>query len=360
MRRRSKIRWSASDEEAFTKAVNNFNAKRRRLKAKYDNVEDPEERKKLLGSLPPTAKKHDLRNEIETRTDFKNEIASLKRFTEKGAEELVRVPIAKDNIYITKYQLSEMKRLERKTEAELSRRRKQYLEIEATSGGKGLGYSSDVGMGKAEEHSLKPVKAFVRSQDLPSVMRRFKTLQKMGRHGFWREKDIRYRENYIASLDKFLNGQPGVKKIIDAIRNMEFEDFMLIAKAETGLFEFSYPTEDNIKASLNKLKEIWIDNPKIDELQEARKQKEAKANAEAKARREEARNQKELARREAEMEAILEAEQREQAEREARQQRKVEMLQREFKRKTKAKSYKNVRKRKQKQRKQSRKHNRRR
>lgn len=360
MSRGNKSFWDADSEDKLSKAVNNYNAKIRRLKKKYEKVENPEERKKLLASLPPTAKKSVLKTQIMTKRDLNEEVASLKRFSDKGAEELVKVPIAKNTMYITKYQLKEMKRLEAKTERHMAKRRERYQTTEATSGGKGLGYPATVGMSKAEELSLRHLDAFTRSQDLPSVMRRFKTLQMMGKHSFWKEKDIRYRENYIKSLDQLLNVKPGIQNIINKIRSLELDDFLEIVSSEQGLMEFGYFPFDNVESSYQHLKDVWINNPKLDELEKARAEAKEKARAEAKAKREEAKRQQEQARIEAEIQARIEAEAKAKAEAEERARRKVQAIQREHKRKSKHNSYKNIRKKKQKASRKARKRNRRR
>lgn len=72
-----KIRWRNRDTDELQRVINNFNAKIYRLRRNH-----PE----LIDFLPNTVNKTGLKAQIQTRADFNETIASLKRFSLRGAE----------------------------------------------------------------------------------------------------------------------------------------------------------------------------------------------------------------------------------------------------------------------------------
>ena len=97
MPRRYNIRWSQADEAELKRVVKNFNAKLTRLAKK-----DPQS----AAALPERVSAAQLRDMIETRQDLNRELNALRRFSERGAEELVDIP---DNYYNEKITGSQCK-----------------------------------------------------------------------------------------------------------------------------------------------------------------------------------------------------------------------------------------------------------
>ena len=95
MSRKYNIRWSEADEAELKRVVKNFNAKLTRLANK-----DPQNK----NALPERVSAAQLRDLIETRQDLNRELNALRRFSERGAEELVDVPDNDYNLKITKWQ----------------------------------------------------------------------------------------------------------------------------------------------------------------------------------------------------------------------------------------------------------------
>lgn len=96
MPRVSQIKWRDADKAELAKQVRRFNAKRTRLIKIVPELED---------ILPKKASVNEIRKNVVSRSDFNKQIASLKRFMEKGMEDTVTT---KQGVVTTKYQLREL------------------------------------------------------------------------------------------------------------------------------------------------------------------------------------------------------------------------------------------------------------
>ena len=101
MSKQNRINWRDSDKQELKRAVKNFNAKIKRLEKKNPS------NKNVLPEKVSVAQMQEL---INTRQDLNREINALKRFTKRGAEEIVDVPGTDYNLKITKWQRTEMNR----------------------------------------------------------------------------------------------------------------------------------------------------------------------------------------------------------------------------------------------------------
>ena len=95
MSRKYNIRWSEADDKELKRVVKNFNAKLGRLAKK-----DPENK----DALPERISAAQLKEMIQTRQDLNRELNSLRRFSQKGAEEIIDVPGNYYNLRLTKWQ----------------------------------------------------------------------------------------------------------------------------------------------------------------------------------------------------------------------------------------------------------------
>lgn len=251
MSRKYNIRWSQADEQELRRVVKNYNAKLSRLEKKGADIKN---------ALPEKVSAAQLRDMIETRQDLNRELNALRRFSQKGAEELVNVPDNDYNLKITKWQKEEINR----RVGVINRTRKQRLqkmeETEATQGGKGLGYSAAPMMGKADRVSLSPVKGFTKYMNRADLKKRYRQLLKESQSGFWSARDERTRQNYIkAILQNFSEGD--VADLIKSIESMDIQEFRKKFDSDTGKFETMYPNDqDEYKAALNELESIWMPN----------------------------------------------------------------------------------------------------
>lgn len=272
MPRKYNIRWSEADEAELKRVVKNFNAKLTRLEKK-----DPQNK----SALPERVSAAQLRELIETRQDLNRELNALRRFSERGAEEIVHLPDNDNNLKITKWQKKEMAR----REVIINQKRKKQLErvanIELEDRGKKIGYTKGerdkidisifddpeaykkgrVGMRRIEEIELYPVQAFYPSQNRRDLNKRFKQLQKESMSTYWDARNELMRFNYVREIERNFP-DVFVSDIVDAIRNMDFDEFRKIFEAnDQHKFQYNYPLnlEDQRKYS-TALRAIWIPN----------------------------------------------------------------------------------------------------
>lgn len=243
------IRWKPSDDAELRRVVKNFNAKISRLEKK-----NPHER----AALPERVTVKQLKSLINTRQDLNRELNALRRFSRRGAEEIVTAPYNKYNLKITKWQRSEMQR----RAGIINRRRKKRLDevagIELESRGEKLGYTKGaIGMGKAEEIELSPIRAFTPAMSRADARKKFAALLKESQSNYWHERELRMKANYIKSLEENFN-PADIADVVAEIEDMDFSEFRKIFEAEGGNFELSYPPDaESYQAHLTALKSIW-------------------------------------------------------------------------------------------------------
>lgn len=254
MAKQYNIRWQQDDVEQLKKAVKNFNAKIRRLEKKYP---------KDKNALPEKISVRQMKELIETRQDLKRELNSLARFTKRGSEEFVNVPGNEYNLKITKWQKQEMTRRVGVINRKRKQRLKEIQDIDLTSRGQKLGYKKgQIGMGKAEEVSLKPMNAFTPKMERKDLHFKFKNILKESQSSYWNKRDLILKNNYIKSLEENFNPED-IKEIVKKIDKMDYKQFKKIFDAEGGNFELSYPPDqESYNAYLEGLKAIWIPNKK--------------------------------------------------------------------------------------------------
>ena len=253
MSRKHNIRWQQSDSEDLRKAVKNFNAKISRLEKK-----NPEQK----NALPERVSVRQMKELIDTRQDLKRELNSLRRFTERGSEELVDVPDNDYNLKITKWQKKEMKLMESVANRKRAQRRERISDIDMTSRGEELGYKKgQIGMGKAEQVALDPIKAFTPSMNRRDLEKKYRKLRKESQSTYWDKRDEIMRSNYIKSLTDNFNPED-ISDIIEKIEDMDFEEFLKVFEAEDlSSFELNYPPDSvQYQKYLSGLRAIWIPN----------------------------------------------------------------------------------------------------
>lgn len=252
MSKQYNIRWRESDEQELKRVVRNFNAKIDRLAKK-----DP----KNANTLPEKVRVGQLKELIDTRQDLKRELKSLQRFSKRGSEELVEIPDSQYNIKITAWQKQEMSIRAGLVSRKRKKRKSELEELEVKSRGQELGYKvGQVGMGKADEIALRPIKAFYRTMNRVDVNKRFKSLVKQSQSTYFNRADEQYRKNYINSLLENYNSED-IGDVIQKIEEMSIKDFIALVKSEDPNFEFNYPpNEDEYEQYVNQIKAIWTPN----------------------------------------------------------------------------------------------------
>lgn len=250
MSKRYNIRWKPSDYADIQRAVKNFNAKITRLEKKGV----PEQ------LLPERASAATIRDLIAARQDLNRELNSLKRFTKRGAEEIVDIPNTQYTVKATKWQKEDM---EIRVRA-INRRRKHRLKLiekyEMTSGGEKLGYTrKDFGMGKADQLSLKPIKPFYRTMQQSDLKRRFTHFTKESQSDYFDKKDEQLRFNFIEALERTY-GKEKVQDLVTAISEMSFKEFYKRFQSEPGMMEFAsdVPDDADLEGYLEKTKSAMM------------------------------------------------------------------------------------------------------
>lgn len=246
------IRWRKDDSEALRKAVRNYNAKIDRLAKK-----NPE----IASALPEKTTVRQMKELIDTRQDLNRELNSLRRFSKKGAEELVDVPDSEYNLKITKWQKSEMTRRVAIINRKRSKRLKEISEMEMTSRGESLGYTrGQLGMGRAEEEQLKPMQPFTPKMTRRDLKMKHKAINLQSQSTYFNRKDEQFRRNFIKGLKENFN-ERDIKDVIERIEDMDFKTFYHTFQSEGGNFEFIYPPdEEQYEAYVNSLKATWTPN----------------------------------------------------------------------------------------------------
>lgn len=255
MPRQYSIRWRESDNAELSKAVKNFNAKVRRLAKKNPEIVD---------YLPETVSVRDIKRLIDTRQDLNRELNSLRRFSKRGAEEIVTIPDTDYNLKTTKWQKEDMTR----RVAVINRRRKARLEeisgLEMTDRGQPLGYTrGQFGMGKADEVALSPMKSFTPKMTRTDLKHKHKSIRFHSRDLYFDSKDEQLRRNYIRGLERNYNPED-LKEIIKAIEDMDFKEFYKTWQSDAGQMEWASvrPNSREYDEYVTSLEAIWTPNKK--------------------------------------------------------------------------------------------------
>lgn len=178
MQKRYNIKWRESDEKELAKAVRKFNAKRTRLLKQIPDLEE---------FLPAKISTKEIREQIKTRRDLKNELNSIERFMRKGAEKPI---VTKEGIKTTTY---EKKEIEIKVRGINARR---------TAERKRANVSTEKGtMGTIRENNLRPKQVDI-NKIKKSDWEKFKeSVEKQARDSYFQGKYERYKENFMKGLE---------------------------------------------------------------------------------------------------------------------------------------------------------------
>lgn len=251
MSKQYNIRWTEADAKELARSVKNFNAKVKRLEEKYQGTDV---------IIPERVGVKELKELIGTRRDLQREVKSLQRFTQRGSEEIVKAPNTEDELFMTRWQRTDMNRRASVINRTRKKRLEQVEELEMRSGGDPLGYTvGEFGMGKAEKLALSPTHAFTPKMSKYDVKQKARSLRKHSQSDYFNKADQRLIDNYTNSLVETY-GEEAIKDVLDAIRGMSFNEFYKSFRAEPGAFEFAsdIPDDANREAYLNKIRSTWL------------------------------------------------------------------------------------------------------
>ena len=199
---------------------------------------------------------------ITTRADYNRYIGMLKRFLKEGAEEIVDAPGNQYGTKTTKWHIQEMGRLKGIVNRRKQERLEMFKDIEMASSEGSLGYSlgERFGMGLASRNQLSPTNSFTPSQTQTDVNFKLSSLMKQSKTEYYNEKDELLKNNYIRELERNFNRED-VSDIINAIRNMDNDLFVLKFEAHGDRMEMVYPPErgtPEYKAHVEELRNYWL------------------------------------------------------------------------------------------------------
>ena len=240
-----KIRWRESDKQELRKVLKNFNAKLTRIEKK--NPENAkylpkfwDKEKEVFTNRLSQKQMMDL---IQTRKDFNNEIKALRKFSERGMEEIVPIPgVNKDNTFITIWQKEDMERRGKVVNRNRKRRLKTILETPVKDQGEDTGYThGEARMGNLQTQTLSKIDVFTPAMKLNSLRWKYKGLLYESQHDYYGRRDELLKENYIKGIRTHYDYE-NVKDIIKEIEKMPINQFLEKFYSSDINFEISSPT----------------------------------------------------------------------------------------------------------------------
>lgn len=231
LQRQETIRWKQKDFLTLGRAVANFNKKINEL--------NKEENKNYL---PNVLDYKVVKQGITTRNELKRVINSLRRFNQKGAEELYTT---KEGEQLTNWERKELAIMERRATRRLNQELKELYTTKDENG------FTKAQMGSQRineiESQLKNIKKLeeVKGYDFERLRRR---IQKIGTSDYVMKMSLVYQENIMDNLKKLAENNSEFKKVYDyfeKIKNpIEFFNTIQRSSAVQDFFVW-YETPEN-------------------------------------------------------------------------------------------------------------------
>ena len=265
MSRQYNIKWREQDEKELRRVARNFNAKLNRLvKTHPENANIlPKFWNDKTGEFEQKITMDNLHSMIETRKDYNRIIRMLKRFSERGAEEIVEIPGNEYNTKTTKWMMNEMNRMRGIVNVKRQVRLDDLTNLEMMNASGLLGYTlgQRFGMGLASKNQLSPTKSFTRGQSQKDVYAKWRSLLGESKSKYHEDRDEFLKENYIKELQKNYDVDD-IKEVIDAIKKMDAGMFYLKFEARGDRFESAYPPDrgsEEYWGYVEELQNYWMD-----------------------------------------------------------------------------------------------------
>lgn len=207
------IKWRQQDIDLLRKEIRNFNRKVDRLMKSGS----PE----VKAALPPKLSMKTAKQSISSRSDFNKQIKSIKRFTERGSEQLMKT---KGGVVAPKFEVKELEARVRSINAQRRQALKELGPIEEAN--KPL-------MGRVERAQLRPKKA--PGKISPEGWQAYKeSVMKQSDPNYIKTKNQRYIENYLkGAADIF--GPEKAQQLRDKIDLMDPHKFVQASLLEERL-----------------------------------------------------------------------------------------------------------------------------
>ena len=204
------IRWRDSDIEALKRELDKYNRKIRRLQKQGV----PE----VVRSLPPKMTLKQAKANISYRSEYNNLMKSLKRFTKRGSQKLVKT---RSGVVTTKYEVEDLNARVRSINARRAR--------EAAKMPKEAWEMFDKPrMGRMKDQALKPKQyaGAVSPEDWDAYRR---SVMKQSQPGYERQRMELYKRNYYQSLDNIFDDEEAAfyKELFDEMPIEKFVELSL-------------------------------------------------------------------------------------------------------------------------------------
>ena len=264
MSKQYNIKWREQDEKELRRVVRNFNDKLRRLVKENPENQNilPQFWNKQTQQFESRITAKNLKELIQTRADYNRQLNMLRRFGRRGAEEIIEAPTNEYGARTTKWQKAEMARMAQI----VNRRRRERLEnlenVKMLDSYGELGYTlgQRFGMGLASRNSLNPIKTFTASQTQTDLKQKVRALMRESASNYAKDRDLLLKENFINELRKNYN-EADISDVIERIRSMDDDLFVLKFEARGDKFELAYPPDrgsEEYRNYVSELKGYWL------------------------------------------------------------------------------------------------------
>ena len=264
MSRQSNIKWRIQDERELAQVARDFNRKLNRLIDANPSNKGvlPQFYSPLTQQLESEVSVTTLKSIISSRSDFNRVTRMLKAFLKEGAETIVDAPGNEYDTKTTKWHLQVMNRLATSVNERKKERLDKLKDVEMRLSSEGLGYTigERFGMGTASKLQLSPTRPFTASQSSRDINFKLSSLLKQNKSSYYKEKDIILKENFIREMKRNYY-QGDVRDVIETIRAMDNEKFVLMFEAHGDGMEMVYPAERGTPeylANLEELRSYWM------------------------------------------------------------------------------------------------------
>jgi len=268
------IRWKKSDEEELKRVIRNYNAKINRLAKKNPAMKNALPEKILSRDY------NELKNMIVTRKDFNRELNALKRFSNKGSEDMLiilddgrtvnkdvyeRNPDRYSTTYatpVTRWEKNEINRRVAIINQKRAVEKEKIENIEQLYKGQKLGYKKgDVGMGNNLINALKPINGISRGMNTKDIKAKMRDVRRQSMSGYFDKRTALMRENYIKGLQDHYS-DTDIKDVVEHINELSDEEFLNTFYAEKNAsFEIASPKKANKhieRENLSALRYAWL------------------------------------------------------------------------------------------------------
>jgi hypothetical protein len=247
MSKGNKIKWRNVDEDKLSKAVKNFNAKIVREMQKDTNI---------IEYLPERVSKAELRKQLQegNRAEFNKTINTLKRFSKRGAEEIIT---NQAGISTTKWELKELSLQVAAINRERTNERKKAENVEVETHGKKMGYTRAQG-DTSRLVNLQPKKFnFENITSYKEYDKMKESINKQADSDYRTKQNVNFKAQYMANVEEKLPSY--AKQINGILENLSSEKMAEIYyRDEQADIKFVYEVKQHGEAAIGEIiLNIW-------------------------------------------------------------------------------------------------------